>query len=965
MEYASTLQSITMNPYTASLLPTYQSQEYRIAMQLMRITGNAEFIQNLNLNNHFDNFVSNRRKLDYLIGNNYFYNNIQNTISKAKFENGVDGRPVIHQALIRYHKDVMKMKGIGGVIGGKNQKVHEIETIPKIEIISEKLIEEKENNRNNIHNINNINNIKNLPNFSNFSPIETDDLIPSSNGIFDDLPSQSGSDVIICPPTPSTPGSRRRRNIALEINGEVDIQNNNDKFQNNYNCDHCNSFETRIQTINHNLHFTTTLPSGDIAHPISPDCNEFIPVPVIDDVCQYNLHDYFGKAELDPNYYFDQVNSQNDNDHQMEMDENNSLKKESKKISHHNISPDDDDDDDDDDNTDLDIPASYKTHKDWDPIMKRLKPPTSSSVGLKAQYHDSNLSYFASPFNNPNYHAKQQKPLYQTKVVKPYGVENNTTHLYYDINGKTVLPNPTKLAKLNALFNTHSLSTSNGSINPSNGNAQSIISQTFNNFGAGNGNCTNLPEMNKKIYQHCLEKKPIHISKRSGFKAWPIAILEAPEISNDYYLNVLDWGKTGHIALVLFRTIYLYNPLSEDVVEVGQTQDGIHPTAIKFSPSGERLAVGLNDGSVLIYNIMKLLNDKNEQNNGENSFETYFEYHQTRVDVIEWVNENSIITGGLDQRVIHTDLRCVFAGGVTDIGREKIGEVMSLGWNKYTNQIAVGTNDNVGVIFDLRCPLRPQFELIDHHAAVKTLKWSPHNPALLATGSGTFDRHLRLYDISQGRLLASQNTNNQISSVQWSFYSNELITTHGFSNNAIMFWDATTLAPLGEVTGHGGRILSGVLNPTQTCLVTASADETIRIWDFYQQERKDVKKQFFGEGIVGVGGLFDVSQCELHHEDEWALKQTREDYLDHQNELEEKWMNLEENKRDEKWRKKMENELGFWPLERKKMDTWKRTIHDDDYQKMKNSNGGSGNTPHGTPNKVKHGTPSKIGGRMR
>ena len=80
----------------------YQSKEYQIAKRVAKMTGDDEMLQTLDLNTHYINFQSNRAKLPYLVGNNYIYNNPENTIAKAKVD-GVTARLTIHKALVDYH----------------------------------------------------------------------------------------------------------------------------------------------------------------------------------------------------------------------------------------------------------------------------------------------------------------------------------------------------------------------------------------------------------------------------------------------------------------------------------------------------------------------------------------------------------------------------------------------------------------------------------------------------------------------------------------------------------------------------------------------------------------------------------------------------------------------------------------------------------------------------------------------
>lgn len=40
----------------------------------------------------------------------------------------------------------------------------------------------------------------------------------------------------------------------------------------------------------------------------------------------------------------------------------------------------------------------------------------------------------------------------------------------------------------------------------------------------------------------------------------PEKVLDAPEIRDDYYLNLLDWSSKGILSIGLGERVYLYSP---------------------------------------------------------------------------------------------------------------------------------------------------------------------------------------------------------------------------------------------------------------------------------------------------------------------------------------------------------------------------------------------------------------------
>ena len=66
-----------------------------------------------------------------------------------------------------------------------------------------------------------------------------------------------------------------------------------------------------------------------------------------------------------------------------------------------------------------------------------------------------------------------------------------------------------------------------------------------------------------------------------------------------------------------------------------------------------------------------------------------------------------------------------------------------------------------------------------HQAAVKALAWCPWQPNVLASGGGTADRCIRLWNGSHGTLLNTIDTKSQVCSLLWASQYKELVSAHG------------------------------------------------------------------------------------------------------------------------------------------------------------------------------------------
>ena len=53
-----------------------------------------------------------------------------------------------------------------------------------------------------------------------------------------------------------------------------------------------------------------------------------------------------------------------------------------------------------------------------------------------------------------------------------------------------------------------------------------------------------------------MPRKPLRIAKNA------VKVLDAPELKNDYYLNLLDWSAQDVLMILLGNTSYMYTPSS-------------------------------------------------------------------------------------------------------------------------------------------------------------------------------------------------------------------------------------------------------------------------------------------------------------------------------------------------------------------------------------------------------------------
>lgn len=82
----------------------------------------------------------------------------------------------------------------------------------------------------------------------------------------------------------------------------------------------------------------------------------------------------------------------------------------------------------------------------------------------------------------------------------------------------------------------------------------------------------------------------------------------------------------------------------------------------------------------------------------------------------------------------------------------------------------------------------PRLVLDTHIAAVKAVAWCPWQYNILATGGGTADRTIRIWNGGDGSNLQCVDTGSQVCAIQWSNHYKELVSSHGFSDNQLVVW---------------------------------------------------------------------------------------------------------------------------------------------------------------------------------
>lgn len=303
-------------------------------------------------------------------------------------------------------------------------------------------------------------------------------------------------------------------------------------------------------------------------------------------------------------------------------------------------------------------------------------------------------------------------------------------------------------------------------------------------------------------------------------------ILDAPDIIDDYYLNLISWSDSNLLAVALRNKLYLWNGNNGNVSQLLEYPSDII-TSVSWMKGGKCLAVGDSGHCIKLFDIEKCSEIRN------------MTVHYDRVSALAW-NGYVLSSGSRDSSILHHDLRIqnyfVKYNSHTQ-------EICGLKWNNEYNQLASGGNDNKLCIWELASSA-PLQELKEHKAAVKALAWCPWKPNLLASGGGSTDRQIRMWDSISGCCLSSIDTGSQVCALEWNKHDKEILSAHGYSQNQLSLWKYNDMTKITDFYGHTARVLGMCQNPDGTVVVSAGADETLRFWSLFASSAQKDNKHY-------------------------------------------------------------------------------------------------------------------------
>ncbi|XP_065313603.1 uncharacterized protein LOC135922970 isoform X2 [Gordionus sp. m RMFG-2023] len=305
----------------------------------------------------------------------------------------------------------------------------------------------------------------------------------------------------------------------------------------------------------------------------------------------------------------------------------------------------------------------------------------------------------------------------------------------------------------------------------------------------------------------------------------PYKILDAPDLQDDFYLNLVDWSDSNILAVGLGSCVYLWNAITSQVTKLC---DLSHEVRFSLLPSRS--------------SIMYYSSSNPSRDSAEPALHASTPLHSTRES--QYVNDGaenrSTPLPGFTGNVMDDS---TLEGGNNDFNRLDSDKVTSVSWSRgwgHPAFLAIGTHQGRVHVWDASALKQVLCYPRVHKGRIGALAWRDANS--LCTGSR--DRDICHLD-TRVPVPSPENDNKsdwkkmltghkqEVCGMKWSPDNVHLAT--GGNDNKLLLWDLRqAVTPLREYTEHTAAVKAITWNPHQRgSLVSGggTADRSLRFWN--------------------------------------------------------------------------------------------------------------------------------------
>ena len=388
----------------------------------------------------------------------------------------------------------------------------------------------------------------------------------------------------------------------------------------------------------------------------------------------------------------------------------------------------------------------------------------------------------------------------------------------------------------------------------------------------------------------------------------PERILDAPNLSDNFFYNPIDWGSKNILSVSLGPYDYLWNYNNLETNLLSKNINEIEYCSSNFMENGICIALGLDNGDIELWDIEKKIKIRNLIG------------HEMRVGTLAW-NGYNLFSGSKDTTILGHDVR-IKNNIIMKLAKGHTKEICTIKWNQDFKYLASGGNDNLVCLWDIRGKfnknknsiwdvlnsqsddesesesdnenndkdvimkdetnnninnqiahnkkpknknineniIEPFLILNKHKGPVRALQWSPWHNNILATGGGKKDNSIKFFNTDTKSVINEYNTGSPVCQILWNKYEKEIISSQGNNKNQICLWSYPKMNKIAELNGHLNRALYLAMSPDGCTMVSGSSDETLRFWNINERDIviKKNKESNSGNALSCFGSIMSI-----------------------------------------------------------------------------------------------------------
>ena len=120
--------------------------------------------------------------------------------------------------------------------------------------------------------------------------------------------------------------------------------------------------------------------------------------------------------------------------------------------------------------------------------------------------------------------------------------------------------------------------------------------------------------------------------------------MDAPDLMDDFYLNLLDWSCNNIIAIGLGSSCYFWNSENGEINLLNDYGDDIYICSVSFNHNGQYIAIGTSNNIVTLYDTVTCKTLRKLHG------------HSSRISSLSW-NHSILSTGSADSTIRNNDVR--------------------------------------------------------------------------------------------------------------------------------------------------------------------------------------------------------------------------------------------------------------------------------------------------------------------